>query len=289
MPFNRLKPTNDFIFKRLFGEVESKENLISLLNAILKLPEDNKLKDITVIENKELVKELINDKTGRLDVRAETLDNTQIDIEIQLIDQKNIVERMLYYMSKMYVEPIKAGGKYKDLKKTIVIGILDFDYFDIEKFHTTFHFYEDELKTFMLTDKLEINFIELPKFKRGFKNINNPLDRWLLFLEEDTSNDMLKEVLAVDSVIRKAEERLEWLSSDEETIKLYKAREESLIEKMSLLDEAEERGLKKGIEQGKIDMAKEMILDGENIEKIKKYSKLNEKDIEKLRRELMPQ
>lgn len=154
-------------------------------------------------------------------------------------------------MSKMYVEPIKAGGKYKDLKKTIVIGILDFD---IEKFHTTFYFYEDELKTFILTDKLGINFIELPKFKRGFKNINNPLDRWLLFLEEDTSKDMLKEVLAVDSVIRKAEER----------------------------------GLKKGIEQGKIDMAKEMILDGENIEKIKKYSKLNEKDIEKLRRELMP-
>jgi hypothetical protein len=71
-----------------------------------------------------------------------------------------------------------------------------------------------------------------------------------MFLEEDTSNSMLKEVLAVDSVIRKAEERLEWLSSDEETIKLYKAREESLIEKMSLLDEAEERGLKKGIEQG---------------------------------------
>jgi predicted transposase/invertase (TIGR01784 family) len=292
MPFNRLKPTNDFIFKRLFGEVESKENLISLLNAILKLPEDNRLKDITVIENKELVKELIDDKTGRLDVRAETLDNTQIDVEIQLIDQKNIVERMLYYMSKMYVEPIKSGGKYKDLKKTIVIGILDFDYFHIEKFHSTFHFYEDELKAFMLTDKLEINFIELQKFKRGLKNINNPLDRWLLFLEEDTSNDMLKEVLAVDSVIRKAEERLEWLSSDEETIKLYKAREESLIEKMSLLDEAEERGLKKGIEQGieqgKIDMAKEMILDGENIEKIKKYSKLNEKDIEKLRRELMP-
>ncbi len=38
MPFNRLKATNDFIFKGLFGEVESKENLISLLNAILKLP-----------------------------------------------------------------------------------------------------------------------------------------------------------------------------------------------------------------------------------------------------------
>ena len=47
--------------------------------------------------------------------------------------------------------------------------------------------------------------------------------------------------------------------------------------------------IQQGIEQGKIDMAKEMILDGENIEKIKKYFKLNEKDIEKLREELMIQ
>ena len=45
----------------------------------------------------------------------------------------------------------------------------------------------------------------------------------------------------MDLVICKAEERLEWLSSDEETIKLYKAREEALIEKMSLIGEAEDR------------------------------------------------
>jgi hypothetical protein len=57
----------------------------------------------------------------------------------------------------------------------------------------------------------------------------------------------------------------------------------------SVIRKVEERGIKKGIEQGKTDIAKEMILDGENIEKIKKYSKLNEKDIEKLRRELIPQ
>jgi hypothetical protein len=115
----------------------------------------------------------------------------------------------------------------------------------------------------------------------------------LLYEEWAASKGKFKRHLqdAIEKIIyrsSKEEERLEWLRSDEEKIKLYKAREESLIEKMSLLDEAEERGIKKGIEQGKIDIAKEMILDGENTEKIKKYSKLNEKDIEKLRRELMP-
>ncbi|MDP4147506.1 MAG: Rpn family recombination-promoting nuclease/putative transposase [Bacillota bacterium] len=274
---NRLKPTNDFIFKKIFGENEVKENLISLLNAILKLEGDRRLKDITIIDNKELVKELITDKTGRLDVRAETMENTQIDIEIQLIDQKNIVERMLYYLSKMYSESIKSGGKYKDLKKTIVIGILDFDYFHISKFHSTYHFYEDEIKDFMLTDKFELNFVEMPKFRSAFKDINNPLHRWLLFLENDIPKEMLKEVVEMDPVIRKAEERLEWLSSDEETIKLYKAREEALIEKMSLIGEVEDRT--------KREIAKN-LLDILDIETIADKTGLTIEEIEQMKKSL---
>lgn len=282
---NRLKPTNDFIFKKIFGENDVKENLISLLNAILKLEGEKKLKDITIIDNKELVKELISDKTGRLDVRAETLDNAQIDIEIQLLDQKNIVERMLYYLSKMYSESIKSGGKYKDLKKTIVIGILDFDYFEIPKFHSTYHLYEDELKNFMLTDKFEINFVEMPKFRKALKDINNPLHRWLLFLENDVPREMLREVVEMDSIIRKAEERLEWLSSDEETIQLYKAREEALIEKMSLIDEAEERGIQKGEYNKSIEIAKNLI-DVLDVNTIALKTGLSIEDIEKIKKEI---
>jgi predicted transposase/invertase (TIGR01784 family) len=275
---NRLKPTNDFIFKKIFGENDVKENLISLLNAILKLEGEKKLKDIIIIENKELLKELITDKTGRLDVRAETLDNIQIDIEIQLIDQRNIVERMLYYLSKMYSESIKAGGKYKDLKKTIVIGILDFDYFEISKFHSTYHFYEDEFKDFMLTDKFELNFVEMPKFRKASKDIKNPLHRWLLFLENDIPKEMLKEVVEMDPIIRKAEERLEWLSSDEETIKLYKAREEALIERMSLIDEGEERAKK--------EIAKN-LLDVLDVETISAKTGLSIEEIEKLKQDII--
>lgn len=41
----------------------------------------------------------------------------------------------------------------------------------------------------------------------------------------------------------------------------------------------EERGVKIGIEKGKIDTASEMIRDGEPIERIKKYTKLDENKI----------
>lgn len=48
-----------------------------------------------------------------------------------------------------------------------------------------------------------------------------------------------------------------------------------------------EKGMEKGLEKGKIELAKEMLLDGEPLEKIKKYSKLTEEKIEEIRKELL--
>jgi len=45
----------------------------------------------------------------------------------------------------------------------------------------------------------------------------------------------------------------------------------------------EERGIKIGIEKGIKEMVREMLLDGESIEKIKKYSKLSEEEIEEIK------
>lgn len=43
-----------------------------------------------IIDNKQLTKELILDKTGIIDVRAKTSKGENIDIEVQLTDQGNM-------------------------------------------------------------------------------------------------------------------------------------------------------------------------------------------------------
>jgi len=48
----------------------------------------------------------------------------------------------------------------------------------------------------------------------------------------------------------------------------------------------EEKGMEKGIEQEKIEIAKEMLSDGESIEKIIKYTKLVPEKIEELKKEI---
>jgi len=48
----------------------------------LMLMTEKKLVSLEIVDNKELTKEMISDKSGRLDVRAKTADGMQLDIEV---------------------------------------------------------------------------------------------------------------------------------------------------------------------------------------------------------------
>lgn len=52
-----------------------------------------------------------------MDIKA-VLDNTMVcNIEIQIVKQKDIVKRLLFYWSKMYAYEINSGEKYSIAKK----------------------------------------------------------------------------------------------------------------------------------------------------------------------------
>ena len=85
----KLKLTNDFIFKKVFGKKGNESILKDLLEAILKIKK----------EKIELQRELIDDKTGILDIEATIDENTVIDIEVQMQNQYNMKERTLLLTS----------------------------------------------------------------------------------------------------------------------------------------------------------------------------------------------
>ena len=162
----KVKPLNDFIFKKVFGEKGNEDILISFINAVLKRTKKEKIVELEIIDNKQLTKELILDKTGIIDVRAKTSNGENIDIEVQLTDQGNMDKRTLFYWGKMYLENIKQGQDYTSLEKVITINILDFEFLGTETYQSSFHLWEDIEKDYMLTDVVEIHFLELPKFRK---------------------------------------------------------------------------------------------------------------------------
>ncbi|SHI08985.1 conserved hypothetical protein (putative transposase or invertase) [Clostridium grantii DSM 8605] len=196
-------------------------------------------------------------------------------------------KRTLFYWGRLFNQTISKGEDYQNLSKVITINILDFEYVQLDKFHSKFHLWEDEAKEYMLTDLVEIHFLELPKFYK-MKETNlkeDKLQRWMTFFNKDISEEKLKELMEMDSDIRRVEERLEYLSSDEKTIELYRAREKSLHERANMISSAKKEGIKEGIKEGEyrkaIEIAKS-LLDVLDINTIAKKTGLNEEDISKL-------
>lgn len=70
---------------------------------------------------------------------------------------------------------------------------------------------------------VEIHFLEIYKFRiKENKNYkDNAIERWLAFLEKDIPEATLKELMELEPAIEKAEKRIEYLSSDEETMNTY--------------------------------------------------------------------
>ena len=196
----------------------------------------------------------------------------------------------MWYWGEMFLEGIKKGEDYKNLPKVITINIVDFEYIKIpDKFHTTFHLWEDGVKDYMLTDVVEIHFIEMEKFRKlRNKNLKeDKLQRWLSFFREDISKEELKELMDMDVDIRKAEEKIEYLSSDPKTLELYKARERSLHERANMISSAKDEGINEGIDIGKIKVAENFLNMGLSVEQVAKGSELTVEKVIELKKKMV--
>jgi predicted transposase YbfD/YdcC len=159
----RIRVLNDFAFKKVFGEKGDEVQLMALLNSILKLTGKDRIVTIEIVESKELPADFRGGKASKLDVRAVLADGTRVNIEIQLKNEYNMEKRCLRYWAQEYTKGIVEGQDYIYIPTVIVINILDFGYIPLDDFHTSFHLYEDRHKDYMLTDALEMHYIDIVK------------------------------------------------------------------------------------------------------------------------------
>ena len=67
------------------------------------------------------------DKLGILDLQLDVNDNEKVDVEIQLLKKDNFKNRLIYYMSKLIAKQMKRGFKYDELKRVVIVAIIDFE------------------------------------------------------------------------------------------------------------------------------------------------------------------
>ena len=284
----RLKPTNDFLFKKLFGESKNADLLKDLLQAILT---DIKIKKVQINKDVSLERKLISEKLGILDIVATLNDSTRVNIEMQVKDYYNTIDRSVFYGTGIYHENLNRGQDYLEMPKSISIWITDYDVFEEGPFHERARLKRD-YENIVLTDKLEIHYIQLTKFKEKCKRISNKLEQWLTFIK----NENVEEIRMIDNkLVQKAEDEFEYLTGDAETRRLAELREKAIRDEAAGLKSARRKGIEEGIQQGiqqgiekgiekqKIETAKKMLAKNISIDIIMEVTELTKEEIEKLK------
>jgi predicted transposase/invertase (TIGR01784 family) len=162
--------------------------------------------------------------------------------------------RSLDYWARHYTKGIEAGQDYSLPPAVICINILDFGYIPLEDFHTSFHIYEDRRKEYMLTDALELHFLDMVKFKKlSEKDIqHDPLHRWLVCFDKLSLINLIEEVLCMDPTIWKMQEKIEWIQGNPDLFRAYLRYEKAASQ------EGMQEGLQKGRREGKLETASNM-------------------------------
>lgn len=281
-----LNPQIDFVFKKIFGTEKNKPILINFLNAVIK--PITPIKDVE-IKNNDIDKDFIEDKFSRLDVKATTSNKEHINIEIQVKNEYNMIQRTLYYWSKMYSEQIQNRDNYSKLERTVCINILNFKYLKNDKYHNAYRLKEITSNE-ELTDLQEIHFIELPKFneignKEYVENVEkmDALEKWLEFLVEPESNTVRQLELSNEE-IKLAKSELYRLSMDSKEREQYNMREKAIYDRISALENAEAKGKLEGKAEEKLEVAKKLLIADVDINIIISSTGLNKEEILKIKK-----
>ena len=242
-----LSPKLDVVFQALFGEVGNESITKGFLETIL----ERKIDSIDLSRNPILRREFKDEKLGVLDIIAKLDENEICNIELQIVDKKNIIERILYYWSRLYSRQIKSGEDYKILQKAILILITDFKIENLEEldYHSRWKIMEDKQgKKIILTQKLEIDIIELPKIIGKEKERDNLLD-WLYFLENPKS-ERVTEKMKENENLKEAVKKLDNLSEDEKMQRIADLRQKAIMDEKAIYEKGLEVGIEKGIQRG---------------------------------------
>jgi len=162
------------------------------------------------------------------------------------------------------------------LRKTIVISLIDFNYFKDpegqEKYHRRIGLCDLDTKDiYEQTDGLELQFVELKKFKKELPDVHSTLERWITFINKahEYTKDNLPKELANDENIKNAMEQLEVMYFNDIEKEHYESQEKKYLDKLSY-EKQEKLRLEQEQKQEKLRQEQEQ----QNIEKAEQKGKL---------------
>ena len=225
-----LDPKADLTFKKIFGE--HKHLVISLLNALLPLKDDERVESIEYWPAEKIPDRTEAEKYSIVDVCCKDNKKREFIVEMQMTWTESFKKRVLLNASKAYVAQTEKGMNYAGLQPVYALNFVNARFLeDVDDYYHYYHLVHDKY-TDRVIDGLHLVFVELPKFfaSKAAEAERKPTTfsekkmqvLWLRFLTE--INENTKEVpaeLLENAEVNEALEIVERAAFSDEEMRAY--------------------------------------------------------------------
>ena len=278
MPMSKLQYTfkTDTLFKMLF--VKHEDLLQKLVAALLGIPV-NSIQQLT-IQNPDISPENLEDKFCMLDINM-TVNGQLVDLEVQVCNEGDYPERVMYYWAREFSSALPAGQGYSVLPRTIIISIIDFNLFGCTEYNSFFQPLEVTRHT-LLSDKMGFHFFELKKLPKNVAE-DNPLLLWLSLFNANTEEDLEKIKKMEVPTMNQAINAYYAITASSEFREIERLREKARHDEAQALHHAKQEGIQEGASVRNIEIARTALQMNMVLDDIMKLTGLTREDILTLR------
>ncbi len=270
--------TDDICFKHLFKE---EIFLSDFLNSFFDyIGVKKKVVGLKVTAESEMHGSKRNKKIFYGDILAYLDIDEIVSLEMYTYFREREFKKSLSYLARTFSDQLERGEDYLLAKKVISINLMEENYhlnnfqiFNNYGFVNKFNYGR------MKDEYLEMYLIRLDLVKEMVYNkIESRFEKWLKFIKAGSVEEM-KKIAEGDENMERALAFMERFVNDEEVRGIY--------DKINDVErDAKERGIAEGLAEGKTvglkETARNMLLDGLDINTIMKYTNLSKSEIEAL-------
>jgi predicted transposase/invertase (TIGR01784 family) len=249
-----ISPKTDFAFKKIFGSNDSKDILISFLNAILYNGE-SRIQDLEIIDP-DAAGTTVGLKDTYLDVKAKLDTQEIVIIEMQVLNVAAFEKRVIYNAAKTYSTQLQSGEGYFKLKPVIALTLTDFIMFDRhDRFISRYQFKDlEDLQNYPHYE-LELVFVELPKFHKRLEDLEQLVDKWIYFIQNAPTLELIPPVMQSVVELNKAMNIANRSNLSLQELEDLEKREMFIQDQRG----AVQRGLEEGRQEGRQEGQRELI------------------------------
>ena len=208
------------------------------------------------IKNPEMPPEVMGGKFCRLDISM-SVDGQRVNLEVQVEDEGNYPERVLYYWAREYSTALASGEDYSTLPRTIVLSIIGFDHFGCAEYLSEFKALEVTRHT-PFSDRLRLLVFELGKLPEQIGAGDMRL-LWLSLFKASTMEELARiEALGVP-VMDKAISAFKSIVVSPEFREIERMREKAGHDEAQALLHATQKGRQEGRQEVMYAVAQKLL------------------------------